>query len=52
MEIHGNYDEKFALIVETFSKQYELGLDIGSSLALTCEGVFVVDILAGTSDFH
>ena len=52
MEIHGNYDEKFALIVETFSKQYELGLDIGSSLALACEGVFVVDIWPGTSDFH
>ena len=48
MEIHGNYDEKFALIVETFSKQYELGLDIGSSLALTCEGELVVDIWAGT----
>ena len=52
MEIHGNYDEKFALIVETFSKQYELSLDIGSSLALTCEDEFVVDIWAGTGDFH
>ena len=48
MEIHGNYDEKFVSIVETFSKQYELGLDIGSSLALTCEGELVVDVWAGT----
>ena len=50
MEIHGSYDQKFIAIVESFSKQYELGLDIGSSLALTCEGELVVDIWAGTRD--
>ena len=30
--------------------QFELGLDIGSSLAITYEGEMVVDIWAGTRD--
>ena len=50
MEIHGQYDKKFELIVDSFEKQFELGLDIGSSLAVTCEGEMVIDVWAGSRD--
>ncbi len=50
MEIHGKYDEKFKEIVDSYKNQFELGLDIGSSLAVTCEGELVVDIWAGSRD--
>lgn len=48
MEIHGQYDKKFESLVDSFEKQFELGLDIGSSLAVTCEGEMVVDVWAGS----
>ncbi len=50
MEIQGRYDEKFESIGDCYKKQFELGLDIGSSLALTYEGEIVIDIWAGTKD--
>jgi CubicO group peptidase (beta-lactamase class C family) len=50
MEIHGKYDEKFKSIVDSFENQYKLDLDIGSSLAVTCEGELVVDLWAGSRD--
>ena len=49
METHGRYDKKFQSIVDCFENQFELGLDIGSSLAITCEGEIVVDCLLYTS---
>ena len=48
MEIQGSYDEKFQSIVDSYENQFKLGLDIGSSLALTYEGEIVIDIWAGT----
>ena len=48
MDIHGEYDKKFESIVDSYEKQFKLGLDIGSSLAVTCEGETVVDIWAGS----
>ena len=50
MEIKGNFDPAFQSIIDTFQEQYELGLDQGSSLALTCEGEIVVDIWSGHRD--
>ena len=50
MEIQGRYDKKFESIVDCYKKQFELGLDIGSSLALTYEGEIVIDIWAGSRD--
>ena len=50
MDIHGNFDEKFQSIVDCYENQFNLGLDIGSSLAVTYEGEIVVDIWAGTRD--
>ena len=50
MEIHGRYDKKFKSIVDCYENQFELGLDIGSSLAVTYNGEIVIDIWAGPRD--
>ena len=50
MDIHGKFDERFISIVDCYENQFDLGLDIGSSLAITYEGDKVVDIWAGTRD--
>tara|TARA_Y100000746_G_scaffold70203_1_gene58500 strand:- start:2157 stop:3305 length:1149 start_codon:yes stop_codon:yes gene_type:complete len=50
MDIKGTFDKNFEEVVAAFEKQYELGLDIGSSLAMTYEGELVVDIWAGSRD--
>ena len=50
MDIQGNFDEKFQSIVDCYENQFNLGLDIGSSLAVTYEGEIVIDIWAGTRD--
>ena len=50
MDINGKYDKKFESIVDSYEKQFELGLDIGSSLAVTYEGEMVVDVWAGSMD--
>ena len=49
-EIKGSFDPAFQSIVDCFQEQYKLGLDQGSSLALTCEGETVVDIWSGHRD--
>ncbi|MFT5710807.1 MAG: CubicO group peptidase (beta-lactamase class C family), partial [Halioglobus sp.] len=48
VEIHGHCDEKFARVKDTFAKNFEDGLDIGASVAVTVEGENVVDLWAGT----
>ena len=50
MDIHGKFDERFKSIVDCYENQFDVGLDIGSSLAITYEGEKVVDIWAGTRD--
>ena len=50
MDIQGKFDEKFKSIVDCYQNQFELNLDIGSSLAITYHGELVVDIWAGTRD--
>ena len=50
MDIQGNFDEKFQSIVDCYENQFKLGLDIGSSLAVTYEGEIVIDIWAGTKN--
>ena len=50
MDINGKFDERFISIVDCYENQFDLGLDIGSSLAITYEGDKVVDIWAGTRD--
>ena len=43
MDIHGEFDEKFKSIVDSYENQFELNLDIGSSLAITYHGEVVVE---------
>jgi CubicO group peptidase (beta-lactamase class C family) len=47
VEIHGRCDQKFASVKEAFAKNFEQGLDIGASVAVTVEGENVVDLWAG-----
>lgn len=47
VEIQGRCDEKFASVKDAFAKNFEHGLDIGASVAVTVEGENVVDLWAG-----
>jgi CubicO group peptidase (beta-lactamase class C family) len=47
VEVHGSCDERFAPLKETFAANFEAGLELGASLALTWRGQSVVDLWAG-----
>ncbi|MGD9704467.1 MAG: serine hydrolase domain-containing protein [Acidimicrobiia bacterium] len=49
-EIHGTCDERFAPVRAAFERNFEKGLDVGASAAVTIDGEFVVDIWAGHTD--
>lgn len=46
-EIHGHCDEKFSAVRDAFQKNFDDGLEIGASFALTIEGDVVVDLWGG-----
>jgi len=50
VQIHGQCDERFAQVRETFLGHFADGSDVGASFALTVNGEFVVDIWAGYAD--
>ncbi len=50
VEVHGYCDERFEIVKKAFAENFESGLDIGASLAITLEGKFVVDLWAGYAD--
>ncbi len=50
IEIHGHCDEKFSSVKDAFAKNFENGLEVGASYAVTIEGKYVVDIWAGYKD--
>ncbi len=50
IEIHGFCEEQFEPVKEAFAKNFEEGLEVGASLAVTINGKYVVDIWAGYSD--
>ena len=50
MNIEGYIDPKFESIRQVYKDNFDNGLDIGSSLAITCEGNTVVDIWGGHRD--
>ena len=50
IEIHGFCDEQFEPVKEVFAKNFEEGLEVGASLAVTINGKYIVDIWAGYSD--
>jgi CubicO group peptidase (beta-lactamase class C family) len=47
VEIHGLCDDKFEPVREAFQRNFEEGLEIGASFAVTLNGRFIIDIWAG-----
>ena len=50
MEVHGDCDDRFALLREEFERNFSDRGDVGASFAATIEGEYVVDIWAGHRD--
>jgi CubicO group peptidase (beta-lactamase class C family) len=50
IQIKGNCSEKFAGVKEVFRRNFEEGLEVGASLAVTIDGKFVVDLWGGFMD--
>jgi len=50
MKIDGYCDERFISVKHIFEKNFELGLEVGASFAVSLNGKLVVDIWGGFSD--
>lgn len=46
-QIHGHCDEKFAAVRDAFEKNFEDGLELGASYAVSVEGEMLVDLWGG-----
>ncbi|MFW9952692.1 MAG: serine hydrolase domain-containing protein, partial [Candidatus Thorarchaeota archaeon] len=49
-EIHGYCDDRFLPVKEAFKQNFELGLEVGASFAVTLNGQLVVDLWGGYKD--
>lgn len=50
LEIHGFCDDRFLRLKQAFAGNFERGWETGSSLAVTVDGEFAVDLWAGYAD--
>ena len=50
MEIKGYCEERFNSVKEIFAKNFESGLEVGASLAVSLDGKLVIDIWGGYQD--
>jgi CubicO group peptidase (beta-lactamase class C family) len=50
IEVHGTWEEGLEPVKDAFLKNFEDGLEVGASLAITIEGKYVMDIWAGYAD--
>ena len=50
MKINGYCEDRFISVKQQFEKNFELGLEVGASLAVSLNGKLVVDIWSGFSD--
>jgi CubicO group peptidase (beta-lactamase class C family) len=50
VEIHGDCDPRFERVREAFASNFEQGLDVGASVAVTLRGEPVVDLWAGSAN--
>jgi CubicO group peptidase (beta-lactamase class C family) len=50
VEVHGICEPGFEPVREAFISNFEKGLDVGASVAVTRDGEFVVDLWAGDAD--
>ena len=48
VEIQGRCDEKFARVKDAFARNFNDGLEVGASVAVTVDGENVVDLWAGS----
>ena len=51
-EIHGFCDERFQSLKDAFAGNFERGLELGTSLAVTYQGRTVLDVWAGWADLE
>jgi len=51
-EIHGFCDPRFASLKDAFVGNFEAGLELGASLAVTYQGRMVVDLWGGWADLE
>ena len=49
-EVRGHCDRRFERMAELFAGNFEQGLELGASLAVTLEGETVVDLWGGYQD--
>lgn len=49
-EIHGTCDARFEGVREAFTANFDQGLDVGASVAVTLDGELVVDLWGGHTD--
>jgi CubicO group peptidase (beta-lactamase class C family) len=49
-EIHGVCDDRFASVRDAMSSNFEQGLDVGASVAVTVDGELLVDLWGGHTD--
>ena len=50
MVVNGYCDERFLSTKQAFEKNFDLGLEVGASFAISLEGKLVVDLWGGFSD--
>ena len=50
MEVHGTCDDRFSGVRDAFVHNFETGLELGASAAVTVDGEFVVDIWGGDAN--
>ncbi|AFM24725.1 EstA family serine hydrolase [Desulfomonile tiedjei] len=49
-EIHGYCDQRFLAVKDAFAGNFESGLEVGASFAVTLDSEYVVDLWAGHAD--
>ena len=50
MDVHGTCDDRFTGVRDAFAANFDQGLEVGASVAVTVDGELVVDLWAGTID--
>ena len=50
VEIHGSCDPRFEAVRAAFKQNFDEGLDVGASVAVTVDGELVVDLWGGYAD--
>ena len=49
-EVQGEYDDRFSALRDLFQENLDAGEDLGASIAVVRNGVFLVDLWGGWAD--